>query len=63
MKFLDVGLSPLHAHAILLFDCLQEEYHIVCFDNLFMSTKVDLTSFYHEEKGREVTKAEAFGIP
>ena len=42
--------SPHHARYIVLFDCLEKEYHQVRFNTLYMATKVALLSFQHKKK-------------
>ena len=49
-KYLDAGFSPLHARIMALFDCFTDEYHMVRFDNLYMSAKFALQSFQHPKK-------------
>eukprot|EP00957_Ditylum_brightwellii_P054179 4103445-Ditylum_brightwellii.AAC.1 len=38
-KYLEMGLSPLHAHCMSSFDCLEHKYHWWGMDNLYMREK------------------------
>ena len=46
-KYLDNGLSPLHARCITLFDCSSEEYHQVCFNNRYLYIKFIFVAYSH----------------
>ena len=64
-RWLDQGLSPLHARCMALFDCLMEEYHLVRFDNLYMSAKFALALFQRPKKVlvEGVTRTNQRGLP
>jgi ribosomal protein L37AE/L43A len=64
-KWLDQGLSPLHARCMSLFDCFMDEYHQVRFDNLYMSAKFALAAFEHPKKVmvEGVTRSSQRGLP
>ncbi len=49
-KYVGLGFSPLHSRVLALYDCLLEEYHMIRFDNLYMSAKFCLGSFQHPKK-------------
>ena len=49
-KYLDMGFSPLHSRCMALYDCFMDKYHIVRFDNLYMSGKFSLGSLVHPRK-------------
>ncbi len=49
-KYLDEGLSPLHARILGLFDDLKDKYHRVGMDNYFMSAKFCRRAYQHENK-------------
>lgn len=49
-KYLDQGLSPLHARCMSLFDTLKDSYHEANFDNLYTSTKFAFFSYVHHPK-------------
>ena len=38
-KYIDQGLSPLHARLMFLFDSMEDKYHECGVDNLYMSAK------------------------
>ena len=39
VKYLRQGWAPLHARMFCLFDCLEDNYHRVWMDNLYLSAK------------------------
>jgi hypothetical protein len=64
-KYIDMGFSPLHSRVMALYDCLLEEYHMIRFDNLYMSAKFCLGSFQHTKKVmvEGVTRTNQRGLP
>jgi len=64
-KYLDMGLSPLHARCTALYDTFKNDYHQVRYDNLFMSAKFALTSYQHPRKVmiEGVTRKTDRGVP
>jgi hypothetical protein len=51
-KYIDKGLSPLHARVMSMFDQLKDEYHNCWFDNLYLSARFANAAFNHEKKVR-----------
>ena len=49
-KYLGKGFSPLHARIMALYDSLQDGFHRIWFDNLYMAAKFALASFQHQKK-------------
>jgi len=64
-KYVDLGFSPLHSRVMALYGCLLEEYHMIRFDNLYMSAKFCLGSFQHRKKVmvEGVTRTYQRGLP
>ena len=64
-KYIDMGFSPLHSRVMALYDCLLEEYHMIRFDNLYMSAKFCLGFFQHPKKVmvEGVTRTNQRGLP
>ena len=64
-KYLDDGFSPLHARVLALYDCLNDDFHQVRFDNLYMAAKFALRSFQHKKHimVEGVTRVGARGLP
>jgi Transposase IS4/SAP domain len=50
LKYLSMGMSPLHARVMSLFDCLEDNYHRCSMDNLYMSAKFARNAFNHPNK-------------
>ena len=63
-KYLDEGFSPLHARVMALYDSLQDDFHRVRFDNLYMAAKFALASFQHQRRVmvEGVTRTHARGL-
>eukprot|EP00957_Ditylum_brightwellii_P041759 3162387-Ditylum_brightwellii.AAC.1 len=49
-KYLKQGFSPLHSHALCLFDSLEHEYHQCAVDNLYRSASFCGAAYNHEKK-------------
>jgi hypothetical protein len=49
-KYLDKGLSPLHAHCLFLMDQLKEKYHVCGMDSLYTSARFFCEAYAGEHK-------------
>ena len=64
-KYIDQGLSPLHARLMFLFDSMEDKYHECGVDNLYMSAKFARDAYMHENKIKlhGVTRKSGRGLP
>ena len=64
-KYTAIGLSPLHARVMYLFDSYEDEYHICGVDHLYVSAKFCKDTFNHNKKINlhGVTRKSGRGIP
>jgi Transposase IS4 len=64
-KYINMGWSPLHARMLSLFDALEEPYHRVWMDNLYLSAKFCKGCFKHDNKVllAGVTRKSGRGFP
>ena len=64
-KYTSMGLSPLHARVMSLFDKVTDEYHECGVDNLYMSAKFCRDAYNHPKKVRlhGVTRKSGRGLP
>ena len=49
-KYLAMGFLPLYSRCMALYNCFMDKYHMVRFDNLYMSGKFSLGSLVHPRK-------------
>jgi len=49
-KYIDKGLSPLHARTLAMCDALQDVYHRVWMDNLYLSALFAKASYQHDKR-------------
>ena len=52
VKYTALGLSPIHARVMYLFDSCEDECHICGVDNLYMSVKFCKDTYNHSKKIR-----------
>lgn len=65
VKYTALGLSPLHARVMYLFDACEDEFHICGVDNLYMSAKFCKDAYNHNKKIclHGVTRKGGRGLP
>ena len=59
------GFSPFHSRVMVLYDCLEDNFHRARFDNLYMVTRFGLNSFRYKKQMlvKGVCRTGAGGIP
>ena len=64
-KYINKGLSPLHARVMCLFDHLEDQFHECGVDNLYMSAKFCRDAYTHHKKVKlhGVTRKDGRGLP
>ena len=63
-QYLRMGLSPLHARVMWLFDCVQHKWHVCGLDNLYNSAKFCRTSYVQNKVLiNGVTRVGGRGLP